>query len=145
MKTGLPEKLILFAATLLVLAVMSGCASSPPPAPTPNLQEPVEVVSVFGPMPPINPGGPNVEITLKNVDSKPVVSLNATLQLNRANAFSFDVSASTPLLPGKNISTRRTLIGAGFSSDVSYPLVISGIMQGGADFNYTKQVQIKQP
>ena len=108
----------------------------------PTNKQPVDVLSVIGPLSPINPGGPIVEITLKNVSSDPVTSLSATLQLNRAFNFNFDVTSSNPLLPDKSISARLTLITGGFSDNISYSLAINGTLQDGEIFSYTKQVQI---
>ena len=118
---------------------------------TPTGQQPIQVVSVSGPLPPINPGGPNVEVTLKNVSSESVVSLTASLGLSRAGPsntpfiFKFDVTSSNPLLPSNSISSRLTLIGGSFADNVSYPLVIEGKLQSGATFSYTEQVQIESP
>jgi len=116
----------------------------PMPTPTPSLQnqQPIEIISVLGPLQPINPGGPIVEITLKNVAVEPVVSLTATLELIRSFNFDFDVTSSNPLLPGKSISAKLTLIGGGFNDSISYPLTINGTLQNGATFDYIKQVQI---
>lgn len=111
--------------------------------PTPTNQQPIEIVSV-GRLPPINPGGPLVEITLKNVSAEPIASLTVTLELQRDFTFEFDVTSSNPLLPTESISTKRTLIGpgAGIGDSSSYPLTLEGTMQNGATFAYTKQVQI---
>jgi hypothetical protein len=120
-------------------------------APSTTSQQPIEVVSVLGPIPPFNPGGPVVEITLKNVSSEPVVSLQASLGITRAGptntpfTFNFDVTPSDPLLPDKTISTTLTLINGGFSDNVSYPLIIEVNLQSGTEYSYTKQVQIESP
>lgn len=108
-------------------------------------QQPIDVVSVLGPLSPINPGGPIVEITLKNVSAEPVVSLTATLELSRAFKFDFDVTSSNPLLTATSISDKLTLIGGGFADNVSYPLTIEGNLQNGEAFAYTEQVQIMKP
>lgn len=108
-------------------------------------QQPVEIISVSGPLPPINPGGPTVEVTLRNVAPEPVVSLAASLELDRPFDFDFGVTSSNPLLPDKIISARLTLIGGGFSDKISYLLVITGTLQSGATFSYTEQVQIMAP
>lgn len=118
---------------------------------TPTGQQPIQVVSVSGPLPPINPGGPPVQVTLKNVSGQPVVSLTASLGINRAGPssepfiFNFDVTPSKPLLPASSISGRLTLIGGSFADNVSYPLKIEGKLQSGATFAYTEQVQIVKP
>ena len=113
--------------------------------------QPIEVVSVLGPIPPFNPGGPVVEITLKNVSREPVVSLKASLGITRAGpsntpfTFNFDVTSSNPLLPDKTIGAQLTLIGGGFSDNVSYPLILEGKLESRAEYSYTRQVQIEPP
>jgi len=131
---------ILLTATLPA-AIVSGCH----PVSASQSWEPIEIVSVLGPVGPVNPGGPGVEITLKNVAVEPVVSLAATLELNRSFDFTFNASPSNPLQPNTSTSDRLFLIGAGFSSDVSYPLTINATFRNGANFFYTKLVQIAQP
>ncbi|MDD5190664.1 MAG: hypothetical protein PHE50_06460 [Dehalococcoidales bacterium] len=135
--------------TVLSLAVLLMGACNKPS--TPASQQPIEIVSVTGPVSPINPGGPIVLITLKNVSDQPVVSLTANLGISRAGLdntgfiFNYDVSTSTPLLPSKSISSQLTLIGGGFAGNTSYPLKINGKLQSGASFKYTAQVQIESP
>ena len=112
--------------------------------------QPIEIASVLGPVGPVNPGGPIVEITLKNVSVEPVISLTATLEVDTAFdisfAFTFDnVSPWNPLQPTRSTSDRLCLIGGGFSSDVSYPLTINATLRNGAKFVYTKPVQIVEP
>jgi len=96
-------------------------------------------------MPPITPGGPMVEITLKNVSDEPITGLTAILVAGRSFDFTFDVSPSTPLMPGASISQKSTLIGGGFSDDALYPLTVKATLQSGATAVYTPQVQIKSP
>jgi hypothetical protein len=112
--------------------------------------EPVAAVSVIGPIPPYTPGGPNIEITLKNVSTEPIVSLTAILGIVRAGpsvpfTYSFNVTSAAPLQAGKTVSARQILIGGGFDSEVSYPLSINGTLQSGKAFSYTKQVKITAP
>jgi hypothetical protein len=107
-------------------------------------------VSVLGPVGPFTPGGPIVEITLKNVSVEPVISLTATLKVDTASGtsvdFTFDdVSPSNPLQPNRSTSDRLCLIGGGFSSDVSYPLTINATLRNGVNFVYTNPVQIAEP
>ena len=80
-------------------------------------QKPIEVVSVQGPMPPMNYGVPNVE-TLKNVANDPVVSLTAffTNLFSSDYDFSFNVGTSNPLLPGASVNCTQVLM-SGFSND----------------------------
>jgi hypothetical protein len=151
MRTNLSRKLNLLIVCLATLVAIVGCSTTPTstptptPTPTPQNQQPIEIISVVGPLQPINPGGPIVEITLKNVGAEPVVNLAANLELNRSFAFNFDVTSSNPLLTYKTISAKLTLIGGGFSDSLSYPLTINGTMQNGATFVYTKQVKIVEP
>jgi hypothetical protein len=142
------KTLILLIAILSLVAMLpAACAG----APSTTSQQPVDVVSVLGPIPPFNPGGPVVEITLKNVSGEPVVSLKAGLGISRAGpantpfTFNFDVTPSNPLLPDKTIGAKLTLIGASFSDNVSYPLIIEGKLGSGYEYSYTKQVQIESP
>ena len=112
-------------------------------------REPVKVVSVVGPIPPYNPSGPVVRVTLKNIDDTPIVSLNAVLKLPSAEpsitySFSFGVNSTNPLLSGEGVESTKTLIGAGFS-DSSYPIGISGVLANNVTFNYTELVVIEPP
>jgi hypothetical protein len=134
--------IVILSMVVLLLGACTGTAA-------PTSQKPIEVVSVSGPLPPINPGGPIVQVTLKNVSSEPVVSLTAGLGISRAGPtntpfiFNFDVTSSIPLLSGANVSSKLTLIGGSFADNVSYPLVIGGKLQSGATFSYTEQVEIE--
>ena len=130
---------------LLTATFLAVTASSCRQVSMPEDQQPIEIISVVGPLQPINPGGPIVEITLKNVAVEPIASLTATLELSRSFDFNFNVTPLNPLLPNKSIATKLTLIGGGFSDNVSYPLIINGSFQNGATFVYTKQVQIVEP
>lgn len=142
MRTNLSRKLMLLIVCLATLVAIVGCSTTATSTPTPQNQQPIEIISVLGPLQPINPGGPIVEITLKNVGAEPVVTLTANLELSRSFAFNFDVTSSNPLLPDKPVSAKLTLIGGGFSDSLSYPLTINGTTQSGAPFVYTKQVRI---
>jgi hypothetical protein len=157
----------IFVTVVLLALLLSGCSPSPSPTPTstpsptatlPSGQEPIELVSVIGPLPssyedgkPVyNPGGPIVEIALKNVSDEPVILLEASLDLNipsPANPyiFHFDVFASNPLLPSQSISTRSTLIGGGFTDTIPYPVTISGTLENNVAFIYTKSIFITIP
>jgi hypothetical protein len=146
-------------AVVLFVLLISGCGPSSShtptstPSPTATLppgQEPVEVISATGPWEPVNPGGPIVEITLKNESSEPVIFLEATLDLDisapsNPYLFHFDVSLSNPLQPGASVSARQTLIGGGFGDDIPYPLTINGMLQSNVAFAYTKSVVIIAP
>ena len=111
----------------------------------------VEVVSVTGPIPPYNPGGPVVSISLKNIGETPITSLNATLAfVNPRNVltpwpFSFNASPSNPLLPGESINATSTLIGASIDSSLEYPLTVNGAFLNGTQFSFTEQVKVLPP
>jgi len=151
---------------IIVFSVMiSGCSSPATPSSTPTLpppsittsEEPIEIVTALGPLPssyengkPVyNPGGPIVEITLKNVAGEPVISLEASLELESVSGrpfkYTFDVTPSKPLLPGASTSTKQTLIGGGFSDEIPYPVTINGTLQSNVAFVYTKSVLITRP
>jgi hypothetical protein len=113
-------------------------------------QQPIEVTSVLGPIGLPNPAGPIVEITLKNVGVEPVVSLTATLKVFSASGIPFDftfddVSPFNPLQPDGSTSDTRCLIGGGFSSNEWYFLKIHVTLEDGAEFAYTKRIQIAEP
>jgi len=90
-------------------------------------------------------------VTLKNAGDAPISALNASLDLEnlengvRAYSFIFNVSSSSPLQSGKNTQDASTLIGAGFSTGVDYPLSIYGALVNGTLFTYTVEVQIVPP
>ena len=140
------KTLILIIAILMMVAMLLATCTG---ASSTTKQQPIEVVSVLGPISPFNPGGPVVEITLKNVSGEPVVSLKAGLGIIRAGpsntpfTFNFDVTPSNPLLPDKTIVTKITLIGGSFADNVSHPLNIEGKLQSRGTFAYTEQVQIE--
>ena len=98
-------------------------------------------------MPPINPGGPNVEITLKKVSTEPVVSLTAVFTNLGARDIdiNFEVGPANPLLPGASVNDTQSLIDGGFTNNVLYPLITEGTLQSGATFSYVEQVEISEP
>ncbi len=110
---------------------------------------PVEVVSVIGPIPPYNPGGPVISVTLKNVGGVAITSLDAAITLAPPPytpfVFIFNASPSSPLLPGQSVQETRTVIGGGFEGGQDYPLAINGTFVGGGRFSYTVEVQVVAP
>jgi hypothetical protein len=136
---------VLLTATLLTLTVFSGHSVS-----ASQNEEPIEIVSVVGPIGPPNPGGPGVKVTLRNVGVEPVISVTATLGVDTAFGtpveFTFDdVTPAKPLRSNRSTSDTLIVIGGGFDSDESYPLTINATLQSGANYVYTKLVQIVQP
>jgi hypothetical protein len=128
---------MVIALSILALAA-GGCAST-------TGQQPIEIVSVTGPMSPINPGGPIVEITMKNISDEPIVTLTARLETAWAFTCTCDVTADNPLLPGKSVTARINMIGGGFSSTVSYPMTVIWTRPNGDSFSFTQQVKILAP
>lgn len=104
--------------------------------------QPVGMVSIQPTSSLANPGGPEIRLTLKNIGVTPITSLKAILQLNNDYTFDFkNVSESQPLSSGNLISDTKILIGAGFSSESSYPITISGIANDTI-FSYTENIHI---
>ncbi|HET7336986.1 MAG TPA: hypothetical protein VFJ23_03740, partial [Candidatus Nitrosotalea sp.] len=94
-------------------------------------------------IPPYTPGGPIIQLTLENVGARPITNIKAVLELYNNYTFDFtNVTSSTPLTPHNYVSNATMLIGGGFQTKVTYPLVISG-MEGNIPFVYTMKVQIQ--
>ncbi|MDG7015991.1 MAG: hypothetical protein JRM82_01295, partial [Nitrososphaerota archaeon] len=111
---------------------------------------PVEVVSVIGPIPPYNPGGPVVRVTLQNIGQVPITSLNASLPRYPGGptvpySFVFKVNSSSPLEPGQTAQATLTMIGFGFSTGQEFPLTVSGTLSNETEFSFIVQVQIVAP
>jgi hypothetical protein len=108
--------------------------------------EPIEVVSVTA-VGPVNPGGPTIEISLKNVSNESIVSIKCILQLDGERTFDIDfpeVSTATPLQPVATTSQTLNIIGpTGYSDEVFYPLMISVKLLNSRTFSYVRQVQVK--
>jgi hypothetical protein len=156
MKRNLHETLSILIFAMISLLALSACQSkttSPTltTSTTSNYEaanpQPVAVLSIQGPLPPINPGGPNVEITLKNVSTEPIVALTAVFTNLGARDIdiNFEVGPVNPFSPGASISDTQTLIDGGFTNNVSYPLTIEGTLERGATFSYVEQVEIIEP
>ena len=122
---------------LSITGIFGGCKSS----------EPVQVVDVYN-GPGLNtPGGPTITITLKNISTKPIVYLLATITPASDNPggpfeFVFKVDSLNPLLPDTIISQTQILIGGGFNTSDLYALDVRGIFQGNATFQFSQQVVV---
>jgi hypothetical protein len=129
------ELLIALACVLLsVLVIFGGCKSS----------RPVQVVSVStGPELDI-PGEQFITITLKNISSKPIVYVLATLTLSTDNSleFMFKADSLNPLGPDTVISQTRTLTGDAVKTDKDYSLDVRGIFEGNDTFQFVQQTAI---
>ena len=83
-----------------------------------------------------------MQLTLMNIGVKSITNLNATLALNNNYVFNFkDVTESNPLAPGHSTSDTQILIGAGFSSGLTYPLTVVGTVNNET-LRYTLNVHI---
>ena len=156
MKSHMIKKLnvIIIIVAVAALTIIAGCTPTGTLTPTstvsltptltptqaPQNQQPIQVVSMIGPIPPYNPGGPTVAITVKNVGVEPVTILKAVLKLEGDFEFAFvKVTPSNPLLPGGSSNQTLNLIGpkGNFTSGILYPLTVNGTLQSGATFAYT--------
>jgi hypothetical protein len=121
----------------------------PTPTPTatsaPTSLGPLTVVSVSI-LQPHNPGGPTIEVILQNNATNPVISLQAALTLSGHNyTYVFEsVSKTNPLLPNQYTSQKETLINAGFETNQTYPMQITGTLQNGTYFDFTTPITIIQ-
>lgn len=89
-----------------------------------------------------NPGGPPIQLTLKNIGVTPITSLKALLTLNNDYNFDFkNVTQANPLASGDSISETRILIGAGFRTNIVHPITISGITNN-IPFTYTENIHM---
>lgn len=107
---------------------------------------PVQIVSLTGPLPPYNPGGPTVGITIKNIGNIPIVIMGAALKTDQPHQF--NLSLTSPLAPGNTVSATVNLIGptaGNFSNDVPYPVTIYGTLEDGTVFNYSFNMKISLP
>jgi hypothetical protein len=111
----------------------------------------VKIVSAVGPIPPYNPGGPVVSITLMNLGNIAITSLNASLRLESqisiatSYQFVFPVNQSAPLLPDQIVKDTQILLDAGFDNNQSYHLIVSGSFENGVDFTYIDLIVISPP
>jgi len=103
---------------------------------------PVEISSIKPSSALANPGGPSIQVALKNVGLSSITSLKATLHLNNDYVFDFkDITTSQPFLSGNSAYDTKILIGAGFSSELAYPITIDGVVNN-VSFSYTQNVRI---
>lgn|SRR5574337_454511 len=101
----------------------------------------IDIISIKSILP-MTPGGPTVQITLKNTGTTPITSLKATLHLQNSYTFNFtNVTPSQPLTAGNSASDSEILIGGGFTTGFPYGLTITGI-QDGVQFGYDVNVNI---
>jgi len=137
MEINIHRNLGLLIISISTLVIMVGCT---PTTTSQSPQQPIEVISVIeldNATP--HPGGPTIEITLKNIIKESIISLNVTLEElgDRNFDFDFDVTSSNPLAPNKRISSERRLIGGGWGGGVPYSLAINGTMESGEVFAFT--------
>jgi hypothetical protein len=133
---------------IALLAIAAGCsgAYSSSTTSTTTSGRVIQVISVAS-TGPINPGGPVIEVTLKNISGQNIVALTAILTLapgSSAGPFTYDfgIGSSLPLAPGATDSQTKTLIGASYSAETPYPLGIHGNLQDGASFTEEYYIMI---
>jgi hypothetical protein len=153
----------------LVSLVFTGCSSSattsaitststtsapassvtPTGSPSTGTGQPVEVVSVKeSTSQPVNPGGPVIEIVVKDVGPA-VIGLAVTLDEGNPGGtgqppsphvtFSFSIASNHPLYPGDTAGSSATLIGGTWGENTKYTLTISGMLDSGEVFNFVWQ------
>ncbi len=127
----------------LIMGSLVACSGAPESPITPLFESPdypvaiVSVVDTYRAGQTVNPGGPEIEITLKNVSREEVISLDASIEeRGRRYNFDFGVSSSRLLAPGRTVSARRVLIGGGWGDSVSYSVNVSGTLRSGTTFNF---------
>jgi hypothetical protein len=129
--------IVLLCVLVSITGIFGGCKST----------EPIQIVGVYN-GPGLNtPGGATITITLKNISTKPIVYLLATITLEPDNSvapfeFVFKVDSLNPLEPDMTISQTQILIRGGFNTDDHYPLDVRGIYQGNGTFQFSQQVVI---
>ena len=140
--------LTILAAILILVTGLTACSNAAPVATTPTVTPQnnlIEVVEVTGPIPPINPGGPNVKIILKNRGTEPFTAMGAMLLMVRPYEYDFPVTKAKPLSAGQSISLEQTLIGATINTGDTYILDLTATMQSGAVVQYSQRVTISPP
>lgn len=138
---SMKEMLILVVLPLILMGAVA-CTKEPAERTTVSgsTAEPIAIVSVtYAAGQTVNPGGPTIEITLKNVSKEDVSSLDVTLDESSRGRFKFDfgVDMSKPLAPSKTIRARQILIGGGWGPGIAYSLVIGGTLRSGVTFEFT--------
>jgi hypothetical protein len=116
--------------------------------------EPVQVVSVGGPLPGTDTTSPFIQVSLRNVSGDAIVVLACVLEASKTTGgatatmpypINFDTSSASPLLPGSDITSNPVLMSGGFNEGTFFPLLICGVLKTGATFGYSKQIQITAP
>lgn len=139
----------------LFIIALAGACNVMPVNTNPETSGPVEVVSVVGPVEPINPGGPTIQITLKNTSVGIVTGVSAFLHdiyprlpeatypqpLPGPAEFNFDVTAANPLLAGKTTTSTLTLIGATLDINKAYALTLNDEYTSGIETGQTTSYQ----
>ena len=135
------ERLV-FPLVLAITFAMTACSGA-------SSVRPVELVSMTGPVPPFTPGGPQIQIALKNVSSTPITSLSAQPGISGAPGqvytVTFDISSENPLRPGQDISATTVLINGAIQTGYTYQVTIRGTLEGGKAFDYTVTAKLTPP
>ena len=126
--------LLLVVGAVVMAVVMVGLVIAFPPVGAP--QSPVVVSSLGIPPQPLNPGGPRLNLTVRDVGADPIVQLAATLYLQPPFVIEFlNITPSSPLLLGQVASSSEIMVGPWvYSCGSSYLLEFQGTYSGGATF-----------
>ena len=156
-------------ALCIILLVFAGCASSTTTSPatssttvaissptssvtgtttqTTANQQNIEIISVKeSTSQPVNPGGPVIEIVVKDVGQAVTglaitldesASFSASSPLSYKYNFSFTIIPGHPLYPGETAGSSATLINGAWGDGIKYTLMISGTLDSGEVFSYT--------
>ncbi len=138
-------------ATTTVSTTTSASASSVTltGSPATETKQPIEVVSIKeSTSQPVNPGGPVIEIVVKDVGPA-VIGLTVTLEegttgnTNQSPSphvpFVFSLNPDHPLYPGETASSSATLINGAWGENIKYTLTIGGMLDSGETFSYAWQ------
>jgi hypothetical protein len=111
----------------------------------------IKIVSVLGPLASNQTSGPLVAISLQNLGTLPLVSLNASLRLSSQISiailyvFIFVSNRTVPLAAGNLMNQSQVLVGGGFDNAQSYHLILKGAFSDGSSFSYIEAIRIIRP
>jgi hypothetical protein len=113
----------------------------------PRLPPSIQPVSaeLSGTNSPPNPGGPEIELVLTNISNTSIFVLSATLYhsfpAGSSEHYLFPVDGKYSLLPGQSVSQRHIVIGGLLQYDSTIPIRITGMLEGGEQFDYIYQAR----
>ena len=126
---------------LTISAMVSACIAIPLPG-----EHPIEIVSIIKHIPdPPNPGGPTIEVNLKNISNRVINYVSFELGDKYGQSpfkVVFDVSGSNLFQPGETISAGRFTNGAEIEAGQNLPVFISGSFAGGSTFEFSQNTKV---